>query len=108
MSDLPQLFAALSDRTRFAIVERLMRDGEMPVAQLRTGIAVSAPAVSRHLGVLSEAGLVRRRVRAQQRLYSVAPEAMRDILAWTNSHREFWAAGLDRLESALLMGEESQ
>ena len=46
MRDLPDLFAALSDRSRFAIVERLMREGEMPVARLREGLPITAPAVS--------------------------------------------------------------
>jgi len=107
MPDLPDIFAALSDRTRFAIVERLMREGELPVARLREGLPVSAPAVSRHLNVLSEAGLVERRARGQQRLYSVRPEAMADIAHWTASHRAFWKAGLDRLEAALNDSEDT-
>lgn len=102
MPDLPDLFAALSDRTRLTIVERLMREGEMPVAELRRGIAITAPAVSRHLSVLSDAGLVRRRARGQQRLYSVRPEAMRDIQDWTTRTLAFWQTSLDRLEIALL------
>lgn len=108
MPALPDLFAALSDPTRFAIVERLMEEGELPVAELRRGIAVSAPAVSRHLGVLNDAGLVHRRVRGQQRLYSVRPEAMADIANWTIGHREFWQASLDRLEAALLEREPNR
>ncbi len=107
MPDLPDLFAALSDRTRFAIVERLMAEGEMPVAQLREGLPLSAPAVSRHLGVLAECGLVERRARGQQRLYSVRPEAMADIARWTAAHRAFWQSGLDRLEAAILSSEVS-
>ncbi len=102
MPALPDLFAALSDPTRFAIVERLMRDGELPVARLRDGIAMSGPAVSRHLGVLNDAGVVQRRVHGQQRLYSVRPQSMQAISAWTISHREFWASSLDRLEAALM------
>ena len=102
MPALPDLFAALSDPTRFAIVERLMQEGELPVARLRDGIAISAPAVSRHLGVLTDAGVVQRRVQGQQRLYSVRPQSMQAIADWTISHREFWAASLDRLEAALM------
>lgn len=101
MTHLPNLFAALSDPTRFAIVERLMAEGELPVAELREGLPVSAPAVSRHLNVLSDAGLVDRRARGTQRLYSVRPEALRDISDWTISHREFWGGSLDRLAAAL-------
>lgn len=107
MPDLPDIFAALSDRTRFAIVERLMEEGEMPVARLREGLPLSAPAVSRHLNVLADCGLVERRARGQQRLYSVRPEAMADIARWTAAHRAFWAASLDRLEAALNASEET-
>lgn len=108
LPDLPDVFAALSDRTRFAMVERLLTEGELPVARLREGIDLSAPAVSRHLAVLAGAGLVSRRPRGQQRLYSVRPEAMRGIAAWTMDHREFWAASLDRLEAALLDREDGE
>lgn len=101
MSELPRLFSALSDPTRFAIVERLMADGEMPVAQLSAGSTISAPAFSRHLKVLTDAGVLNRRTRAQQRLYSVRPEAIQSISAWTMSHREFWEGSLARLEAAL-------
>lgn len=101
MSSLPRLFSALSDPTRFAIVERLMTDGEMPVAELSEGSTISAPAVSRHLKVLTEAGVLTRRIRGQQRLYSVRPEAIQSIGAWTMSHREFWETSLARLEAAL-------
>ena len=102
MPALPDLFAALSDPTRFAIVERLMQEGELPVARLRDGISVSAPAVSRHLNVLSDAGLVEKRTAGQQRFYRVRPQSMRAISDWTISHRAFWQASLDRLEAALL------
>ena len=101
MSQLPRLFSALSDPTRFAIVERLMTDGELPVSELSEGSAISAPAFSRHLKVLTEAGVLTRRTRAQQRLYSVRPEAIQSIGAWTMSHREFWETSLTRLEAAL-------
>lgn len=106
MRELPDLFAALSDRSRFAIVERLMREGEMPVARLREGLPITAPAVSRHLAVLSDAGLVRRRARGQQRLYSIRPEAMHDIHDWTERVLTFWQSSLDRLETALLEPED--
>ncbi len=102
MTDLPKLFSALSDPTRFAIVERLMTEGELPVADIRQGSTISAPAMSRHLNVLSEAGIVSRRAKAQQRLYAVRPEAIQTINDWTLNHREFWEASLARLEEALM------
>ena len=102
MSQLPNYFSALSDPTRFAIVERLIKDGELPVSDLLEGQTISAPAVSRHLKVLVNAGIVARRASAQQRLYSVRPQAIETISAWTMSHKEFWQASFDRLEAALM------
>ncbi len=103
MTNLPQIFSALSDPTRFGIVERLLSDGELPVSQLRSGSSISAPAMSRHLNVLTEAGIVTRRAQAQQRFYSVRPEAIGAISAWTLDHRAFWEASLDQLEAELIL-----
>lgn len=101
MAQLNRIFGALSDETRFSIVEKLMRDGELPAGALVAMADVSAPAISRHLKVLVASGLLKRRVSAQKRLYSVRPEAIEAVSAWTMSHREFWEASLDRLEAAL-------
>ena len=103
---LPPLFAALSDPYRFEIIERLMRDGETPAGAISDMFDISGPAVSRHLSVLHKAGLVARRVNGQQRLYSVRPEAIREVSDWTMNHRAFWEASMDRLDRALL--EDSQ
>ncbi len=102
MSLLPPLFAALSDPHRFEIIERLMEEGETPAGDISNMFDISAPAVSRHLSVLHRAGLVARRINGQQRLYSVRPEAIRQVSDWTMNHRAFWEASLDRLEQALL------
>lgn len=101
MSNLAKTFAALGDPTRFAITERLLREGEQPVGAICEGFRISAPAVSRHLDRLRRAGIVRRRVHRQQRIYSVTPEAMQTIAAWTMGHRAFWKGSLERLEQAL-------
>lgn len=101
MTSLSTLFAALGDPTRFAIVERLLNEGEKPAGELLDAGPISAPAISRHLRVLREAGIVEQKVDRQRRLYSVRPEAVRTISAWTTGHREFWQSSLDRLEFAL-------
>ncbi|MGB5559661.1 MAG: metalloregulator ArsR/SmtB family transcription factor [Paracoccaceae bacterium] len=101
MSDLTTHFAALGDPVRFAIVERLLSTGEQSAGELLDVADVSAPAISRHLKVLREAGLITRRIDAQRRIYSVEPSAIGMIGAWTMSHRDFWEAGLDRLAAAL-------
>lgn len=102
MSNLPVVFAALSDPTRFAIVQRLLTEGELPAGTIAGAVPISAPAVSRHLQVLTRSGLVRRRINRQQRLYSVVPEAIEQISAWTMSHKDFWESSLRRLERALM------
>ncbi len=101
MTALTPIFSALSDPYRFEIIERLLRDGETPAGQISDMFEISGPAVSRHLTVLHKAGLVARRISGQQRLYSVRPDAIRKVSDWTMNHRDFWEAGLDRLETAL-------
>lgn len=101
MHRLATTFAALGDPTRFAIVERLLRQGELSAGALQHDAVISPPAFSRHLKVLRQAGLLSQRIDAQRRLYSVRPEAVEAISAWTMSHRAFWQASLDRLEKLL-------
>ncbi len=102
MSNLPATFAALGDATRFAIVERLLKEGELSAGGLQEGAEISPPAISRHLKVLRTVGIIEQRIDKQRRMYSVRPEAVEAISAWTISHREFWQRSLDRLEQALL------
>lgn len=105
MTTLIQKFTALSDATRLSVVERLMAEGELPAGAIVAQADMSAPAMSRHLKVLREAGLVHQRVEGTKRLYSVRPEAMRAIADWTMDHKKFWDASLDRLEAHLALSE---
>jgi len=75
-------FAALADETRFAIVSRLLADGELPVGAIAAPFSVTPPAISRHLRVLESAGLVERRIDRQRRMIRVRPEALERISAW--------------------------
>lgn len=93
---LPDTFAALGNPTRLAIVERLLRDGEVAAGDLADG-EMSAPAMSHHFKVLREAGIVVQRIDAQRRLYSVRPEAIRAIGQWSLTYQQFWDQSLDRL-----------
>ena len=101
MTDLVTTFAALGDPTRFAIVERLMTEGELAAGDLLDIADISAPAISRHLKVLRQAGLIRQTIDKQRRIYAVEPSAMETISAWTLGHEEFWKGSLDRLAAAL-------
>lgn len=81
----PQLlavFAALSDETRFSIVNRLLAEGELPVGAIAAPFSVTPPAISRHLRVLESAGVVERRVDRQRRMIRVRPEALEVIGGW--------------------------
>lgn len=99
--DLPRTFSALGDATRLAIVNRLLVEGEQSAGDLLSVAEISAPAISRHLKVLREAGVIVQRVDRQRRIYAVRAEAVQAISNWTLTHREFWDASLDRLGKAL-------
>jgi DNA-binding transcriptional ArsR family regulator len=101
MARLPQIFAALSDATRFAIVERLLDKGEQSAGDLADVADITAPAISRHLKVLREAGVVHQRIDGQRRMYSAAPAPLQAISGWAIAHRDFWEASLNRLEAAI-------
>lgn len=94
-------FAALADPTRRRIVAFLAR-GERPAGEIASTMRISPPAVSQHMAVLKEAGLVRVRPQAQKRFYALAPEGIREIEAWVAEIRAFWAPKLDALEAALM------
>ena len=101
MAQLPTSFAALGDPTRLAIVERLLKEGETSAGDLCEGVEISPPAVSRHLKVLREAGLVSRRVEGQRRIYAANPATLGVIGHWALAHRGYWDGALARLSAAL-------
>jgi DNA-binding transcriptional ArsR family regulator len=99
---LADTFAALGHPVRLAIVERLLKQGELAAGDLVATGEMSAPAMSHHFKVLREAGIVSQRVDAQRRLYSVRPQAVRTIGKWSLTYRQFWEQSLDRLDAALI------
>ena len=101
MADLIKSFSALGDPTRLSIVEQLMQNGELPAGDLVAGSGMTAPAISRHLKILRQAGLVTQRADGTRRLYSVRGEGLRIIADWTISRRKIWESGLDRLDAAI-------
>ena len=102
-----QIFSALSDPGRRRMLA-LLREGERPVNELVEALGLSQPAVSRHLRVLREAGLVRSRAEAQRRLYRLLPEGLRELDAWLEPYRLLWSGRLDALEAELDAMEESE
>ena len=95
------LFRSLADPTRRAIFERLCRDGEQTVGALTARAKVSQPAVSKHLGILKRAGLVRDRHEGRETHYSAQPGALAPLIDWTGRMTRFWQTRFDQLEDLL-------
>lgn len=95
------LFRTLADPTRRALFERLCRDGEQTVGALTAQAGVSQPAVSKHLGVLKQAGLVRDRQAGRQTHYSAQLGALGPLIDWTTQMAGFWENRFDHLEDLL-------
>ena len=97
------VFEAVSNPERRRILD-LLSAGERPAGEIVAALpALPQPAVSRHLRVLREAGLVRVSPRAQQRVYSIEPEKLRELDLWVSRYREFWTGTLERLGAHLDM-----
>lgn len=94
------IFDVLADANRRRILE-LLRAGERPAGALVDALDLSQPAVSRHLRVLREAGLVEARVDAQWRRYRLRPEGLRELDRWLEPYRLLWSGRLDELERHL-------
>jgi DNA-binding transcriptional ArsR family regulator len=90
----------LGEPHRQAILD-LLREGERPVGDLVAHLPLSQPAVSKHLRVLKEAGIVEARTDAQRRLYRIRPEPLAELDAWLAAYRSLWTTHLDRLEGLL-------
>jgi DNA-binding transcriptional ArsR family regulator len=95
------IFRSLADPTRRAIFERLCREGEQTVGALTAQSGVSQPAVSKHLGVLKQAGLVRGRHEGRETHYSAELGALSPLIDWTSRMAGFWRGRFDRLEDLL-------
>jgi DNA-binding transcriptional ArsR family regulator len=97
---LSATFAALADPTRRAILARLAL-GETSVTELAKPFAMSAPAVSKHLKVLENAGLIARSRDAQWRPARLEAGPLKDVAKWIEHYRRFWEESLDRLDAYL-------
>jgi DNA-binding transcriptional ArsR family regulator len=95
-----QALQALADPTRRRIVE-LLADGDRTAGDIAAQFPVTRPAVSRHLRVLRETGLVRAREEAQRRVYSLDPAPLAELDDWLGRYRGFWAQRLDALDTQL-------
>ena len=96
-----ELFRALSDPTRRALFERLCRKGEQTVGALTAQAKISQPAVSKHLAILKQAGLVRDRQDGRLTHYSAQLGALAPLVDWTSRMAGFWQNRFDQLEDLL-------
>ena len=96
-----EVFAALADPTRRALFERLSREGELTVRVLTDRSGVSQPAVSKHLRVLKDTGLVKARHKGRQTHYSARPRGLAPLVDWMNFYSRFWQDRFNRLENLL-------
>jgi DNA-binding transcriptional ArsR family regulator len=94
------MFEVLAEPNRRRILD-LVREQERPVGELVDELELSQPAVSKHLRILREAGLVEVRIDAQRRLYRVNPGPLRDLDSWLAPYRRMWSGRLDDLERHL-------
>jgi len=97
---LSLVFGALADPTRREILNRLA-DGEATVAELAAPFSMSQPAVSKHLKVLEQAGLVSRTRRATARLSRLEAEPLREVTTWLTRYQRFWDESHERLDELL-------
>lgn len=98
--ELSAVFNALSDPTRLSLLARLT-EGDLPVGELAKPFRMSQPAISRHLRVLEQAGLISRSRRATARLSHLEGERLRDAADWLARYQAFWNERHDRLDALL-------
>ena len=95
------LFEVIADPSRRRVLD-LLRDDELTVSELVDALDMSQPAVSKHLRVLRDAGLVEARVDAQRRIYTLRAEPLAELDAWLSPYRRFWRGKLASLQRHLL------
>lgn len=95
-----ETFAALAEPNRFRIVE-LLRSGPRPVNDIGERLQLNQPQVSKHLRVLKEVGLVDVQPRAQQRLYELRAQPLRELHQWLERYRQLWDARFDDMDQLL-------
>ena len=102
-----QSLSALADPIRREVVD-LLAAGELAAGDLADRFPVSRPAISRHLRVLREAGLVRVRTDGRHRFYALDPGPLRELDSWLERYRDLWAQRLDALDTEIARGRRAR
>ncbi len=106
VSDLDRTFSALADPTRRAVLVRLKNTPGLSVSELARPFSLKLPGMTKHLDVLSDAGLITRTKTGRTVAVNLSPAPMREAIAWLNRYERFWTASLDRL--AVLVEEDEE
>ena len=104
MSDV---FAAVSDPTRRELLERLRLDGPQPITRLAEQLPMSRQAVTKHLRVLEQAGLIVQQPRGRERLHALSGEPLKEVSDWLAPYEAEWDERIDRLKELLESGPDS-
>lgn len=102
---LNQIFRALADPTRRAMLEQLQA-GPRTISDLAAPLDISFAATSKHIGILEDAALIRREKRGRERICHLQPGEIAAAQAWLDRHAAFWSSAFDQLETALKQEEE--
>lgn len=105
MEELSKTFHALADPTRRAILERLSK-GSASVSEISEPFDMSMPAITKHLKVLENAGLIKKTVRAQFRTCTINGTPLKKAMSWIEEYRQFWEERFDQLEEYLKQIEQ--
>jgi DNA-binding transcriptional ArsR family regulator len=101
MTDVQAVFAALADPTRGNVLDRLVSDGPTTATSLASGLPMSRQAVSKHLGILHDAGLVEREVVGREAHFRASPDALEEVRVWIERVGSQWDERLGRLKGRL-------
>ena len=107
MSDSTQLiFAALADATRRQLIERLSVEGARTATELANALPITRQGVTKHLGILAEAGLVNTEKEGREKRYSLTPEPLAESTSWVEAVTATWDRRLQRLHDHLIQEEQ--
>ena len=96
-SGMDRTFAALADPTRRGVLQRLIDEPGLSVSALASSCSLKLPGMTKHLDVLSDAGLITRTKTGRTVAVTLSPAPMREAMAWLNRYERFWTVSLDRL-----------
>ena len=99
-TQLDAVFSALADPTRRRILERLARRG-LTVGEISAGFTISQPAISKHVRILEESGLLEREIDGRVHYCTISPKAMKSVATWIDRQQRYWDAALDNLTTFL-------